>query len=95
MIHKSLTDPAETVLSIESSQSTAVERLRLYSNPFYCQNTHKIMNSSPKQNTIITLDIQIICIRIYWQIFLALGVITKIPEQKQAYDATMHNSINR
>jgi len=53
------------------------------------------MNSSPKQNTIITLDIQIICIRIYWQIFLALGVITKIPEQKQAYDATMHNFINR
>lgn len=39
------------------------------------------MNFSPKQNSIITLSVQIIGIRIDWQIFLTLSVISKIPAQ--------------
>lgn len=47
------------------------------------------MNSSPKQNTIIALCIQIICIRIYWQIFLAFRMIGKIPAHEQQHNTAL------
>lgn len=47
------------------------------------------MTSSPKQNAIVTFFIQIICVRIHWQVFLALGMLRKIPSQTDKYNARL------
>jgi len=49
----------------------------------------KTSMSSPKQYTVATFHIQIICIRIYWQIFLTFRMIGKIPAQTAVYNATV------
>ena len=52
------------------------------------------MNSSPKENTVVTLHIQIIGIRIHWQVFLALGMIGKIPVQIRAHNTNVQISVH-
>jgi len=35
-----------------------------------------MINCSPEQNTVITLRVQVICVWIYWQVFLTLFLIS-------------------
>ena len=52
------------------------------------------MTSSPKQNAIITLFIQIIRVRIYWQVFLAVWMLSKIPSQTEVHNTILQVSLD-
>lgn len=67
----------------------------LYSNLVtLCKSTTENNNDSPKQNAVITFFIQIICVRIYWQIFLALWMLSKIPSQTKVTNSILQVSVN-
>jgi len=67
----------------------------LYSNLVpLCKSTTENNNDSPKQNAVITFFIQIICVRIYWQIFLALWMLSEIPSQTKVTNSILQVSVN-